>query len=386
MNFSKIIALVCTTAIFISTVSAMWPVQSQVRELEQESEIDQSTIYTNITYRPIRKILESQCSTPSVEKAKVIQESAERLVDSRYGSDGAYLLTDTQQIYTLITRLHDNLKSFGDERYCTAKYVLNAIQLRLREIHLNYMEDTGLLEEFEWVNELDLNINAFDAKVWIFDMHIRNYRSASSRLGAAIQPKILNSEFINILSPEQEILLIKAQQLMEAMIAQTMLDLKERKFLSQEEINDLSAKIEFEYVAACGVFNGKYELKQVYRGDTLVSQAPNSLTFKINLCPSYFVIRDITDIYRKIITHELWHHIYYFTDDQRDEFTQMCRSWDKDRTNACTTKDFVTAYAQTSALEDYAEHFMHWFIAEEIWNTTILQQKSRHFQELENLL
>lgn len=197
---------------------------------------------------------------------------------------------------------------------------------------------------------------------------------------------MLNPEFLNTLSPQQEILLQKAQELMQVMVAQTMLDLKERKLISQQEINDLASKIQFEYVAACGIFNGKYELKQVFRGDTLVSQAPNSLTLKINLCPSYFVIRDLTDIYRKIITHELGHHIYYFTDPKSEEFTSVCWTGEKNRTSSCSNDDFVTAYAQTSGLEDYAEHFMHRFIGETIGTSPVLQQKSLHFDTLESSL
>jgi hypothetical protein len=256
----------------------------------------------------------------------------------------------------------------------------------MREIHLDYMEDTGLINEFAGVNELDININAFDAKSGLLDLHRRKYASALSRLGTIIQPTILNPEFLDTLTPQQEVLTQKAQQLMQAMIAQTMIDFKERKFLSQAEINDLSTKIQFEYVAACGVFHGKYELKQVFRGDTLVSQDPNSLTLKINLCPSFFVIRDLPDIYSKIITHELGHHIYYFTDQDSDQFKNMCRSGDENRTGACTNNDFVTAYAQTSALEDYAEHFMHWFIGLNIANRLILNEKNAHFQILEDSL
>lgn len=386
MNIQKIVIGVCMSVLYVASTFALWPIQSQVRDLEQASEIDQSTLYTNITYRPVRQLLESQCSSQSIQKAQAISESANTLVDRRYGSDGAYLLTDTQQVYSLISKLNANLESFSDERYCTVKYVLNAIQLRMREIHLNYMEQTGLINEFGWVNELDPVINWFDAKRGIFDMHIRKYMPSLGRLWAQLQPRILNPEFLNTLTPEQEVLTKRAQQLMEGIIAERMLEFKERWFLSQQEIDDLISKVQFEYASECGIFHGKYELKQVFRWWELVRQEPNSLTLKVNLCPSYFVIRDLPDIFKKIVTHELAHHIYYFSDQRSDLFTTLCWVWDKQRTSACANSDFVTAYAQTNALEDYAEHFMHWFIQLDIEDTPILRQKSLHFEQLQNSL
>lgn len=375
---------VCSLVVW--SVYAAWPIQSQVVALENESELSDSTIYTNITYRPVRQILESQCSESSITKWKKITEVATTLVEKRYGSDWAYLLTDTQELYTLITRLQKRTASYDDEKYCTTKYVLNAIQLKLREIHLGYMEDTWLINEFEWVNERDPVINGFDAKAWIIQRHIDTYRNSLISLWTAIESTVLNPEFLNTLTPEQEILTQKAESLMEVMIAKAMIDLKKRKFLTQDEINDLSSKIQYEYVAACGIFNGKYEIKQTFRNDRLISQSPNSLTLKVNLCPSYFVIRDLPEIYEKIITHELGHHVYYFRDQKTEQFTNQCWSDDKNRNGLCMSDDFVTPYAQTSAVEDYAEHFMYRFLDIDHSDTVFLNTKDDHFNTLESTM
>lgn len=363
---------------------AAGPIQSEVVALETEIELWDSTIYTNISYRPVRQILEAQCSERSLVKGKRITDAAAALVEKRYGSNGAYLLTDTQELYTLITRLQKKTATYDDEKYCATKYVLNTIQLKLREIHLGYMEDTWLIDEFDWVNELDPVINGFDAKAWIIQQHIDAYRTSVSNVWSVIQARILNPEFLDTLTPQQEVLTQKAQWLMEVILAQAMIDLRERKFLTQDEINDLSGKIQYEYVAACGVFNGKYEIKQTFRNDELIDQAPNSLTLKVNLCPSYFVIRDLPEIYQKIITHELGHHVYYFRDQQTDQFADYCWNGDKNRNGSCMSDDFVTSYAQTSALEDYAEHFMYWFLGLDHQNTQLLRTKDDHFDRLES--
>lgn len=373
-------------SIIVSSVYAAWPIQSEVVALENEREVNDSTIYTNISYRPVRQILEAQCSQSSLTKWKKITDVAIALVEKRYWSNGAYLLLDTQELYALISKLQKNIISYNDEKYCTTKYVLNAIQLRLREIHLWYMEDTWLIDEFNGVNERDSKINGFDAKVWIIQIHIDAYRKSLTGLRGVIQARVLNPEFLDTLTPQQELLTQKAQSLMEVMLAQAMVDFRTRKFLTQQEINDLSSKIQYEYIAECWVFNGKYEIKQIYRNDVLVDQSPNSLTLKVNLCPSYFVIRDLPQIYEKIITHELAHHVYYFSDTKASEFKDLCWSSEGVRKGSCMSDDFVTSYAQTSAQEDYAEQFMYWFLEIDHQNSNLLRIKDAHFDRLESII
>jgi hypothetical protein len=85
---------------------------------------------------------------------------------------------------------------------------------------------------------------------------------------------------------------------------------------------------------------------------------------RVNLCGNFFMIRDLAQAYEKIVAHELWHHFYYFHDRlERDTYADICRASSAQINNECKRSDFVSEYAYwNNSSEDYAEHFMHWFL------------------------
>lgn len=382
----KKLSVLLTTILLSCCVVWVWyaqqSVKSQVQNFEIEADIQTATMYTNISYRPIMRILEESCSDSSIRKAQSFGIATDHLLTRRYGVDGAYLLTDTQELFDLVSSLQPRVAEYEIEKYCTIKYALNALQLSLREIHLNYMEDNELIDEFDGVDDEMREVNWLSTKIWLLDLHTREYRSSLSSLWTQIQPSIINSEFENNLSTDQGTLLRGAEEFMTIMIADSMVRLRESGLITQSEINQLSDIVKYEYVIDCGLFNGKYEIKQTYRNDQLIDQQPNGLTFKVNICPSFFVIRDLPEIYEKIIIHELGHHVYYFQDEETDAFESLCRESEQQRNNKCINDDFVSQYAQTSALEDYAEHFMFRFLEGVMGDSIILEVKSNHFDQL----
>ena len=81
----------------------------------------------------------------------------------------------------------------------------------------------------------------------------------------------------------------------------------------------------------------------------------------IPLCDSYQYIDQLNTQVKKLLLHELGHYIYYFKDKSTNAFESLCRSSDgKTTKNVCTSDEFVSAYAQTSTEEDYAETFSRW--------------------------
>lgn len=102
---------------------------------------------------------------------------------------------------------------------------------------------------------------------------------------------------------------------------------------------------------------------------------------KVNLCGNYFVLRDLDIIFEKIVTHELAHHFYYYHDTKRFSFEDICWKNDTVKRAECSSKDFVTEYAQTLSTEDYAEHFMYRFLDLIDESTSIIERKSAHFEQ-----
>lgn len=92
----------------------------------------------------------------------------------------------------------------------------------------------------------------------------------------------------------------------------------------------------------------------------------------------------------QLLFHEIW-HIRYFKDKNNDSFNQIC--WENKEKNICEFKDFVSQYARTNNLEDYAETFS--FVnsikfnnndktqyQKALWNSDILQEKIKYIRNV----
>jgi hypothetical protein len=75
------------------------------------------------------------------------------------------------------------------------------------------------------------------------------------------------------------------------------------------------------------------------------------------------------------------HHFYFYHDDAVEQFETICWNDKTTRNHRCSDGDFVSDYARTLAEEDYAEHFMYWFLERPVPLTPIIQQKFEHFNE-----
>ena len=94
-----------------------------------------------------------------------------------------------------------------------------------------------------------------------------------------------------------------------------------------------------------------------------VAYDTQGMYFKVNLCGNFFVIRSLAETYQKIVVHELGHHFYYYHDNEtHDAFTNICWVNTDTKKSSCQSSDFVSDYAQTLSVEDYAEQFMYWFL------------------------
>jgi len=45
-----------------------------------------------------------------------------------------------------------------------------------------------------------------------------------------------------------------------------------------------------------------------------------------------------------------------------DDFTSICRTSDGENNQRCKSGDYVSDYAKSLPQEDYADHFMYWFM------------------------
>ena len=81
---------------------------------------------------------------------------------------------------------------------------------------------------------------------------------------------------------------------MELILYKMLYILKEEEIFDASDAGKLADVIIFEYVDTCGVVNGKYEIKETLTsGGQHISYDTTAIRFKVNLCPNFFVLRDV---------------------------------------------------------------------------------------------
>ena len=132
--------------------------------------------------------------------------------------------------------------------------------------------------------------------------------------------------------------------------------------LTNDEIKTIKDKLELRFVESCGDNKWYHKINQYYGdNDVLQNTTLEEIKLDIPLCDSYQYIDQLNTQVKKLLLHELGHYIYYFKDKSTNAFESLCRSSDgKTTKNVCTSDEFVSAYAQTSTEEDYAETFSRW--------------------------
>lgn len=373
----------------VGSIFSLWVVNAQssiknsVQAIESRVGLNATDMYTNIYNYDIMNALDNACETSPVKKWQWFVKAASALLDKKYTTmNNATILSDTTRLYTLVSTLNEKkIPAYDWNDYCKLKYAMIGLLQYLRDKHIWVLESTWVIKDFDGVDFS--TIHWYQVKIDTLKMHNKKYWSYLSRVWTPLITAMHNPSFKNSLSQQQRSVLDETELLMKNLLAKSLYDLRSEWVIGQQDIAMIADKVEFEYVKECWLFNWRYEIKQTLDSNwNHIKYETTNLLLKVNLCPSYFVIRELPTLFTKIIVHELGHHVYYFKDTSSESFEAICWEWASQRNNTCSSWDFVSEYAQTAAVEDYAEHFMFWFLDIPISTTWILGEKTSHFIDL----
>lgn len=355
--------------------------QTIIAAREQQLGIANTDMYTFIQWRDILATIEEQCAFEAIELALQYEDTIQdKLTDYYNARSSADVLAHSWDIYEHINRVQDDIRNYSPKNYCALKHIFYRTQDFLRDKHMAVLEDIGIMKDFEGFSDL---IYGYQTKLEYLDALIERNQKYPGLLGTKLVFTYLNGDFKQDLSNGERELLDRIQALMEVMVAEALYSLLQEWVFTQADIDILKNKVTFQFVESCDVFHGKYEIKE-----TLTSQWEHvkydteQLLLKINYCTNFFVLRDLEHIFQKIITHELAHHFYYYHDTDVDAFHDICWVDEDTKNGQCKSSDYVSEYAQTLAVEDYAEQFMHRFLGIIPVKNTIINQKTAHFSQM----
>lgn len=357
--------------------------RNAVESVELSTGIEGTDMYTNIYNYDMLRSLESICSDTDYAKWLSYVETGKSILNRRYlTTNSAETLLHSYDLYEKLQDIQFGAASkYEWSKYCRIKIFLYGLMQYLREANIEVMKETGIINDFDGYD--GPTINGLQTKIATLQKHNSTYALYSAMLGAGFTYSYDDQGFFDSLTTQQKALLSEIEQLMKHMLSYSVYRLQQDGVLDQTDINELREKMNIEYGTACNLFHGRYEIKQTLdnKGNH-IRYDTQQFTIKVNLCPSYFVIRDMPKIFQRIITHELAHHVYYYKDQWREDFKSICWESADTQHGRCGEGDFVSPYAQSLAVEDYADHFMHWYLDLIDKDSYYIREKTGHFEDL----
>lgn len=352
----------------------------EISRLEQQLWFWTADMYMTNYYYDLLEWVKNACSAEQINQAEWYAAGMRASLTRKYALMTQWeQLNDTLKLYNRLERAHKKLWVLPESYYCILKYVVLDIQDMLRERHIWIMESTWIIKDFEWFRTW-WTIEWYAVKKELLEYYLKEYAWYEEKLWVTFTLPLKNK--LSGLSNEWQTIADMSTELMKRAVYKSLYEMYQAWFIENKDLVLLSDKIELTQELSCGSFHGNYSVTETFDHVwNLVDQQPVSVPLSVNVCWNYFLLKELDFHYTKIIVHEMAHHYYYFHEnDVSSTFWKNCRVSETSQNNQCSDNDFVSEYAQTNMLEDYAEHFMYWFLDIIPQETVIINKKTKHFE------
>lgn len=328
-------------------------VQDAVNYIESMIDPEIDTIYTAQYYGIIPAIVEAHCSG-HIDKS-IVAEQKKKLDVSTSIRDPIEKIRVLKEAHTLwkIKSMEYNLAE--EAEFCNQKYLAYTMLDTSKALFLKQLRSMKLLNPQAMVFGKKL-VKKSDN--FILDNFIQR-REDVKWLGIHYTLQdlwdITNNEIANII---KNISVKAADDSIQA--------LRTLHLIGEQEQQTIKEKLAIGFVLSCGKNTWYHRINQYYTdNDVLQKTTLEEIQINIGLCNSFQYIDQLEEQVKKLVTHELWHYIYYLKDTTSKQFSKICRDKkEKGEENICDNDGFVSRYAQTSSEEDYADTFSRWTITQ----------------------
>lgn len=264
-------------------------------------------------------------------------------------------------------------------RKCTHAIAWSNYMDYLRDIHISLLHSSWIIKDFDTINSTQLY--GWDIKIGLLQELAQGLQKYDTLFPLYFITK--NEKLIGNLESKEKKISDLLALLLKRTIQKKLFDLRHNGLLTDWDIQQFQWKIVLEWTNSCSNFHGVYKMKEVYTSDgMLVSQEVDQMKILLNLCYNYHTLQDIGKIFEKMVVHEIGHHLYYQKDKTRKVFESICRDTTTTKKKMCQENSFVSPYAMTNALEDYAEQFMYTYLKIPQSGDVFLTKKNSYFQNI----
>ena len=291
--------------------------------IENTLKLKTATLTTNIPYSTIKEAFEKSCPTEAIADAK---KDLPTLKDAWGTSVSTNKNKVLKERFETIKELIIWTKKNNQQEFCKQQYILFSLLETTQEL-------------YNWKKTLTVPKKTVITKEE--EHSSANYKQFTFKHDPSWLPSSVRYSF---------------SKATEKYLQSTLADMLVRHILDDNDIKTLNNRINVSYVQSCEVTEGNFR--------AVKNLSTNKVTFKditliISYCSSNNTAQRNERHTRQILSHELWHYIYFFKDKNPSSFSEIC--WNKWQIN-CLPSEFVSKYATKSVEEDYAESFAYWYL------------------------
>ena len=319
--------------------------------IESTLNLKSAGLTTDIPYSTIKEAFEKNCSTEAIADAKKDLPALKDAWGTSVSSNKNKVLKER---FETLRSLIIWAKKDNQQEFCKQQYILFSLLETTQELY-NWKKTLTVPKKTVITTKEEQHSSANNKQF--------TFKHNPSWLPASIRQSFSKAT--------------------ENYLQSTLADMLVRHILDDDDIKTLNNKIDVSYVQSCEVTEWSFR--------AVKNLSTNVITFKwINLIISYCSSNNTKQRNekhaRQILSHELWHYIYFFKDKNPSSFSEIC--WNKGQIN-CLPSEFVSKYATKSVEEDYAESFAYWYLGasdnKEHGSAPLsepMNRRERHFERL----
>lgn len=339
------------------------------------------SILHNTAYTQLLETLETLCP-------EWIRDSWSQLYDAyvSYAVDvlDVYNLKDWARVFLTAEKFITHSSQFASfekaslREYCTRTYWSLKYQELLTQIHAWFILDAWIEREFKTIWHIAPTAESIKSE-------LINYSIQYAQWWLELSEELIKQAWIDQTSTTYSLEWLE-KQTMEMIYAKTIKlfsELMTNKIFSPSQINHIAQWLSFATPKSCtSSRNWTYEYLPSHSRTNHVAQATTPweevsflkkdtssykwISITIPLCMTYENLLSLALYYEYTLLHELWHYYHDTVDSTYQTFTQKCRKDITTQNWVCSEWDFISTYAATSSLEDYAES-RAWYMHDKIY-------------------
>ena len=348
---------------FGNNVTGVKDIFHAINYIKETINFENITIKSTVPYTEIQNAIQKFCPKTAVEQAKKEIIPLKEVWSSYLNMSG--INQSLSDRFNLVKWLISEQKQNNEYKFCKDSYLFFSI--------LKTTQDLYTWEKDSKNSKIVVNQEKITTTNNIQTSARQVKTGSSTNIHGVAQSKI-SFNFIHDISwlPNDAKNVFK--ETTERYLQEIIANLVDIRILDENDLKIMNNKIKVTYQQNCQITEWAF---RVLRNKQTWNYTFKEIELVISYCDKNNTAERQKRHVQQILSHELWHYIYFFKDKNPSKFSEIC--WDNGKIN-CLPQEFVSNYAKKSQEEDYAESFAYWYL----YNTDGTDWSNNHWAAPDN--